>query len=180
MNGGTSSRLVSGARFQGALIGARHWARLPLVLGRSRDAGANGRCPAWRSNRKIATVRNCRRGREKRVHNSARRDSLGRQQAAKCSNRLRKGLIAEDRQLESAPADHGWWSQMVRNAPGIEEQHFLVEALQHLQTALDLLDRSDAAAHIGAHVDLAVYQLQETIHGRPWSGNQTDVNAEPQ
>ena len=63
--------------------------------------------------------------------------------------------------------------------PVIEERQLLHEALQHLQSALDLLDRSSVAAHIGAHVDLAVHQLHETIYGGARNGDQTDVNAEP-
>jgi hypothetical protein len=67
----------------------------------------------------------------------------------------------------------------VRSAPDIEEQQLLGEALQHLQSALNLLDRSNAAAHIGAHVDLAVHQLQEAIYSDSRGSDQTDVNAEP-
>ena len=67
----------------------------------------------------------------------------------------------------------------MRSAPDIGQRQLLAEALHHLQTALHLLDRSHAAAHIGAHVDLAVHQLQEAIASRPQWGGQTDVNAEP-
>lgn len=38
-------------------------------------------------------------------------------------------------------------------------QRMLIEALDHLHAALDLLDRAAAPAHIGAHVDLAIHQL---------------------
>lgn len=39
----------------------------------------------------------------------------------------------------------------------------LAEAARHLQSALDLLDSVAAPAQIGAHVDLAVHQLEAEI-----------------
>lgn len=39
----------------------------------------------------------------------------------------------------------------------------LRDALDLLQIALDLLDRCEAPAQIGAHVDLAAHQLAEMI-----------------
>jgi hypothetical protein len=35
----------------------------------------------------------------------------------------------------------------------------LTEALEHLQSALNLLDSASAPAQIGAHVDLAIHEL---------------------
>lgn len=54
-------------------------------------------------------------------------------------------------------------------------------ALEHLQLAIRLLDESNAPAHIAAHVDLAVHQLQEAITTRPsnYRIGQMDTNAEP-
>lgn len=54
-------------------------------------------------------------------------------------------------------------------------------ALEHLQFAIRLLDESNAPAHIAAHVDLAVHQLQEAINTRPpnYHLGQMDTNAEP-
>lgn len=37
------------------------------------------------------------------------------------------------------------------------------EALEHMTTALRVLDESDAAAHVGAHLDLAINSLREEI-----------------
>lgn len=39
----------------------------------------------------------------------------------------------------------------------------LVQALEHLKAAIDLLDRAQAPAHIAAHVDLAAHQLRDKI-----------------
>lgn len=54
-------------------------------------------------------------------------------------------------------------------------------ALEHLQLAIRLLDDSDAPAHIAAHIDLAVHQLQEAINCDPRNSRfgQMDTNAEP-
>lgn len=54
-------------------------------------------------------------------------------------------------------------------------------ALEHLQFAIRLLDDSDAPAHIAAHIDLAVHQLQEAINTNPANHHfgQMDTNAEP-
>ena len=43
-----------------------------------------------------------------------------------------------------------------------QRDEMLKAALGHLRAALDLLDRADAPAQIGAHVDLAVCQLSES------------------
>jgi hypothetical protein len=46
----------------------------------------------------------------------------------------------------------------------VSETHdALTRALSQLRSALDLLDSSKAPAHIGAHVDLAIHQLQDAI-----------------
>ncbi|HET7604668.1 MAG TPA: hypothetical protein VFK28_01190 [Sphingomicrobium sp.] len=39
----------------------------------------------------------------------------------------------------------------------------LGEALAFMESALKLLDRAAAPAHIGAHLDLAICELQESI-----------------
>ena len=39
-------------------------------------------------------------------------------------------------------------------------QQMLHDALDHLRSALDLLDLASAPAHIGAHVDLAMHELR--------------------
>lgn len=55
-------------------------------------------------------------------------------------------------------------------------------ALEHLRKAIEQLDEAKAPAHIGAHIDLAIHQLQDVICGDPegrWQ-NQIDTKAEPQ
>lgn len=39
----------------------------------------------------------------------------------------------------------------------------LDQALNSMQSALDLLDEAQAPPHIGAHLDLAICELQRTI-----------------
>ena len=51
------------------------------------------------------------------------------------------------------------------NSHSTDQQRLLRNALDLLQAALDVLDDAAAPAQIGAHVDLAVHQLAETIHG---------------
>jgi len=51
---------------------------------------------------------------------------------------------------------------MARDLPIIRGEA-LVDALAHLQSALELLDRANAPGQIGAHVDLAICQLQDEI-----------------
>jgi hypothetical protein len=54
------------------------------------------------------------------------------------------------------------WGQALESEPaGL--QHMLLEALDLLQAALDLLDRAAAPAQIGAHVDLAIHQLGSAV-----------------
>ena len=58
----------------------------------------------------------------------------------------------------------------------------LSEALEQLQSAIELLDIAHAPAHSAAHVDLAVHQLVSVIN-REFAvdpPNQIDKNAEPQ
>ena len=57
----------------------------------------------------------------------------------------------------------------------------LLLALEHLRTALRLLDQSGAPAQIGAHVDLAIHQLQDALGIDGTQVAQTiETNAEPQ
>ena len=42
-------------------------------------------------------------------------------------------------------------------------EEMLVDALAHLRSAIDLLDRADAPAQIAAHADLAAHQLGDVI-----------------
>ena len=57
----------------------------------------------------------------------------------------------------------------------------LMVALEHLSTALRLLDQIGAPAQIGAHVDLAVHQLEELVatEGSPIHDQAIETNAEP-
>lgn len=48
-------------------------------------------------------------------------------------------------------------------------EQMLQEGLSLLKSALDLLDRAAAPAHIGAHVDLALHQLASLLSGAPQS-----------
>jgi hypothetical protein len=41
----------------------------------------------------------------------------------------------------------------------------LCVALDHLERALQLLDASEAPPDIGAHLDLAIHRLRETVEG---------------
>lgn len=50
---------------------------------------------------------------------------------------------------------------MTRDA--FDQQRTLLEALDRLQSALDLLDGASAPAHIGAQVDLAIHQLASVL-----------------
>jgi hypothetical protein len=42
-------------------------------------------------------------------------------------------------------------------------QQMLAAAAEHLRTALQLLDSAEASPHIGAHIDLALYQLEAAL-----------------
>lgn len=63
--------------------------------------------------------------------------------------------------------------------PGRQET--LSEALRQLRSALELLDSTDAPAHIGAHVDLAINELYTFMAGVSGGVAFTPVdrNAEP-
>ena len=43
------------------------------------------------------------------------------------------------------------------------DQRLLVKAADHLRAAINLLDRSGAAGHIAAHVDLALNEAQRLM-----------------
>lgn len=49
------------------------------------------------------------------------------------------------------------------NDPATSRVETLRAALKHLHSAIDLLDQVDAPEHIGAHADLAAYQLREWL-----------------
>lgn len=76
-------------------------------------------------------------------------------------------------------AGNGDKGEKVEDEPTVDEQ--LSDALKQLQSAIALLDRSNAPAHIAAHVDLAVHQLQDAMESRATGGSlsQMDTNAEP-
>jgi hypothetical protein len=63
-----------------------------------------------------------------------------------------------------------------------ERQQPLSQALEHLRSALELLDEGGAPAHIGAHVDLAANQLELTIAEMSVRSkeSQIETNADPQ
>jgi hypothetical protein len=42
-------------------------------------------------------------------------------------------------------------------------QDMLREALSYMESALELLDRAQVSAHIGAHLDLAICELQSAM-----------------
>ena len=42
-------------------------------------------------------------------------------------------------------------------------QEQLAKALAHMESALQLLDDADASADIGAHLDLAIWRLRESM-----------------
>lgn len=42
-------------------------------------------------------------------------------------------------------------------------QDMLREALTYMESALELLDRAQISAHIGAHLDLAICELQSAM-----------------
>ena len=51
---------------------------------------------------------------------------------------------------------------MAGEVPGTCDQD-VIDALQHLEAALALLDGAGAPAQIGAHVDLAICQLRDAF-----------------
>lgn len=42
-------------------------------------------------------------------------------------------------------------------------QDMLREALSYMESALELLDRTQISAHVGAHLDLAICELQSAL-----------------
>lgn len=54
------------------------------------------------------------------------------------------------------------------------------DALKHLQSALDLLDRAAAPGHIGAQVDHAVHQLEAALSIDPGQVIRAEVRSSPQ
>lgn len=53
----------------------------------------------------------------------------------------------------------------------------LTDAMDHLRTAIAILDSADAPAQIAAHLDLALCQLAEIIGCRPEANAQ--LNSDP-
>lgn len=47
--------------------------------------------------------------------------------------------------------------------PARDKRQILLRALDHLRSALTLLDEADAPGQIGAHIDLALHQLEDAI-----------------
>jgi hypothetical protein len=47
--------------------------------------------------------------------------------------------------------------------PAPQGERPLMQALNYLQAAIELLDRGRAPGHIAAHVDLAAHQLRDAI-----------------
>lgn len=61
------------------------------------------------------------------------------------------------------------------NNQAAAREHVLGDALELLTSALALLDRVEADAQIGAHVDLAVHQLASSIGPRARSAKARPV-----
>lgn len=63
-----------------------------------------------------------------------------------------------------------------------DKRQDLASALHNLRSALEQLDASGAPAHIGAHVDLAIHQLEADLAATAPDGApaQIDTKAEPQ
>lgn len=51
----------------------------------------------------------------------------------------------------------------MRTSNSATDVQALWDALEHLRSAIEILDSAGAPAHIAAHVDLAMNQLQEAI-----------------
>jgi hypothetical protein len=47
--------------------------------------------------------------------------------------------------------------------PHKNTENMLIEAMNHLRAAIDLLDRAGAPGHIAAHADLAFNQLEQGV-----------------
>lgn len=63
-----------------------------------------------------------------------------------------------------------------------ETQELLSRALEHLRSALELLDKASAPGHIGSRVDHAVHELYTTIAACDSGGrlDQADASTPPQ
>lgn len=61
---------------------------------------------------------------------------------------------------------------MDKSWPGNAEQ--LRSALNHLESALELLDVASAPAQIGAYVDLAINRLQDALPANPEGHKKSD------
>lgn len=62
-------------------------------------------------------------------------------------------------------------------------QELQSEALQHLLSAIELLDASEAPANIAAHIDLAIHQLQDElakVSGDGVSPQRSSITSDPQ
>ena len=91
------------------------------------------------------------------------------------------GFTVKKNRLD-ASAPNPYWGLHVDRAQSVNRELNL--ALEHLRKALAQLDQVGAPGQIGAHIDLAVHQLQDLIsgdlEGSEHSQNQIDTNAEPQ
>lgn len=78
--------------------------------------------------------------------------------ASACKMRkIRFTIVALNRRYECLGGNHV-------NSHSTDQQQLLRNALDLLHAALDVLDDAAAPAQIGAHVDLAVHQLSDTLH----------------
>lgn len=70
----------------------------------------------------------------------------------------------------------------MRDRRSTEQHNLMLEALSHLESALELLDRSAAPGQIGAHVDLAIHDLSAVVDAVPRTASfdHIDWKAEPQ
>lgn len=97
------------------------------------------------------------------------------------SARSFRGFTLKQNRL-NASAPNTFWGLHVDRAQSVKGELNL--ALEHLRKALAPLDQLGAPAQIGAHIDLAVHQLQDLISGDPegpeHSQNQIETNAAPQ
>lgn len=68
----------------------------------------------------------------------------------------------------------------MRDQVNVNQAHLLREALKNFRLGIELLDNACAPAHIAAHVDLAVHQLQDLIDKEGRVLNQIDRKADLQ
>jgi hypothetical protein len=63
-----------------------------------------------------------------------------------------------------------------------EAVELYLSVMQHLQTAIEQLDRANAPGHIAAHLDLALHKLQDVIESEQVGGRSVQIerNAAPQ